>query len=156
MFLWVFKFGCAVLALPWQFQHFLLLNQFVCVLFLVLPPKSVCPWAWNLLAKAAPGVRSHCFPSRRPMARQLLWGVWSSRLPSGCVCRMRRHCTDYFGFTLTYLLSILKWLLLEGLCSCFPNYQSTLSAGALAFLFPSLNRVNVMQLHFGCRERVLE
>lgn len=128
IFLWVFKFGCAVLALPWQFQQFLLLNQFVCVLLLVLPPKSVCPWAWNLLAKAAPGVRSHCFPSRWSMARQLLWGVWSSRLPSGCVCGMRRHWTDYFGFTLTYLLSILKWLLLEGLCSffLFPNYQSAL------------------------------
>lgn len=33
----------------------------------------------------------------------------------------------FFGFTLTYLLSILKQLLLEGLCSfLFPNYQTAL------------------------------
>lgn len=124
---WIFEFGCAVLAFPWQFQHFLLLNQFVCTLLLVLPPESVCPWPWNLLAMAAPGVRSHGSPCRRSVARWLLWGVWNSRFPSGCVYRVRRHWTGYFGFTLIYLLSILKWLLLEWLCSFFfPKYQSTL------------------------------
>lgn len=112
--LWILRFGCAGLALPWQFQHFLLLNWLLCIL-LVLPPP----------AKAAAGLRSHGFSLS--LAGCLLWGVWSSRFSSDCVYTMRRHWTDCFGFSLTYLLSIHKWLLLEGLFSSFfPNYQSAL------------------------------
>lgn len=40
-------------------------------------------------------------------------------------------------------------------CSQITKAHSV-SAGVLAFLFPNLNRVNVMQLHFGCWDHVLQ
>lgn len=147
--LWILRFGCAGLALPWQFQHFWLLNWFLCIL-LVLPPKSAWPWAWHLLLRL--GLGAMAFP-----------------------CLWQGACFGGFGVAGFHQIVFVQREDTELIVSAFLSHTScqyfgfffspssfqttkvhSVSSGVLAFLFLNLNRVNVMQLHFGCRDCVLE
>lgn len=155
---WIFEFGCAVLAFPWQFQHFLLLNQFVCTLLLVLPPESVCPWPWNLLAMAAPGIRSHGSPCRRSVQGDCFGGFG--------IAGFHQVVFTEWEDTELVILALLSYTYcqyLNGFCwndfvpsSSQSTKAHSVSAGVFAFLFPSLNRVNVTEPNFGCRDCVIE
>lgn len=135
-------FGFSSLGLQyWPFSGSF--STFYCWTNLCVP--SFCPASkvslslvWNLLAKAAPGVRSHGFPCRRSMARWLLWGF-------GIAGSHQVVFTEWEDTELIILalLSFTYCQYLNGFCwndfvpsSSQITKAHSVSAGVFAFLFP--------------------